>query len=205
MRLEIAPACHVVAPPGDVAPCHSAWLEGALRLRATVVPWHFREEAWSHWAAPLGGDGASWGAPRRFDPGRFALAPGRPDGATAPDPALGEQAAAAFVELVIGQWRPVLHRQPELALVSRLDEPLEEFRRRCRSALRPLLTAGPADPAELATESARLSAAIESISLGGEEIIVLHGRIGVVWYPVGREPAAASPELMLAGAARGGR
>jgi hypothetical protein len=205
-RLEIAPTCHVAAPAGSAVPDFSPWLEVALRLEIAVAAWQVREQAWSHFAMPLAPDGSVRGAPRRFDPARHALVQGQPaSGVIDPDPVAGDDVLVAVVERLIGQWRPLLHRQPALDLVSRLDEPLEEFRRRCRGVLRPLLAARPADAAALAEQAARLTAAIESISLGVDEITVLHGRARVVWRPAGREPAPASAELMLLGAPRGGR
>jgi hypothetical protein len=184
----------------------SPWIEAALLLRIEVAAWAFREDSWAHWTAPLDSGGSPCGAARPFDPGRHAMTPGEPEGL---EPAsavrIGEPAARAFVDAVLAQWRPVLHRQPMLGLVSRLDEPRDEFRKRCLGLLRPLLNRTGTSGEELAEKLARVAADIASVSIGREEIAVRHAEVGVVWYPAGREPATTAVDLMTTGTARGGR
>jgi hypothetical protein len=203
-RYEIAPACRVAASPGSRPAAWSPWLEAALSLRVTVPEWQHDEGSWAHWAAPAGDPAA---APRRYDPGRFAVVAGAPDAAaagTAPA-GLDEVAARGFVERVLAGWRPALHRQSSLGLVSRLDEPREEFRRRCLALLRPLLSGGGADREAVAARMAKVAAGIESLVLEAGRLEVRHARVAVVWYPDGRVPAVPVAELMVGGAARGAR
>lgn len=205
-RFEIAAPCHVPALPGGGAGRHAAWIEAALLVRVTVPEWQYGEETWVHWTASVGEDGRPIAVPRRFDPGRFAVAPGEPDPAVSKGAVrVGEADARKFVAGVLAQWNPVVHRQSTLGLVSRLDEPRDEFRKRCLALLRPLLHGGGADRDAVASRLAQIAAGIESEALRHDRFAVRHARIGLVWYPDGREPAAPAAELMIAGGVRGNR
>ncbi len=206
MRLEIAGPCHVPSASDAASALYAAWLEAALLVRVAVADWDYGEETWAHWTSPVGGDGRTTAAPSRFAPARFAVTPGEPErGPATGSLRLGEKEAREFVATVLAHWHPALHRQPELGLVSRLDEPRDEFRKRCLSLLRPLLLAGTAGRETIAGRLARIAAGIESLPLSVEQITVRHARLGLVWYPEGRAPAVPAAELMVAGAIRGAR
>ncbi len=205
-RYEIGRPCHVAAPAAGQAAHYAPWLEAALLVRIEIAAWQLRDEDWAYWAALLDASGKPTGEPRRFDRGRYAMAPGEPEGLMplATDP-IGESVAHSFVDAVLARWHPRVHRQAALDLVSRLDEPREEFRRRCLTLLRPLLGRDGAAGENLAERLGRIASGVETVDLGREEIAVRYARVGVVWYPAGREPAQSAAALMTGGAVRGER
>jgi hypothetical protein len=132
--------------------------------------------------------------------------PGRPERAgTSGAGDVTDRSAVALVAAVLAEWRPLLHRQPALGLVSTLDESRDGFRRRCLGLLRPLLLDRAAPAESVAERLAQLAAGIESRSLDLADAAVRVARVGLVWYPASREPAALPAELMARGAPRGTR
>jgi hypothetical protein len=205
-RVELAPPCRIAAPPGGGGGPLLPWMEAALLVRVRLPAWQHREEAWLHWAVALAPDGSPAASPRRFEPGRYArepLAGGTTIGADVPGP--GEAEARAFVGDLLASWRPVVHRHVELGLVSGLDEPREAFRRRCLAALRPLLTDATGRRESAAAELARVAGGIETAVVERADVELRFARVGVGWYPEGREPVLPPDELLITGAARGAR
>lgn len=203
---ELEPPRHVLPRPGD--PCGSwvPWLELSLLVRANVREWGHVESAWFHRAFAVGSDGSPAGDAVPFDPAARAAVPGEPPAMNGdrPPAAVAKGAAREVVAAVLSNWRPAVHRHPELEVVSRLDEPADEFRRRCLAPLRPLVQAG-GGGAAAAARAARLGAlarGIETVRLDPECLEVLIARLAVVWYPAGSGPRPPASDPMVAGGAR---
>jgi len=120
-------------------------------------------------------------------------------------PPASEKELAAAARAVAAAWRPILHRQPELGLVSALGEDRPGFRRRCIGLLRPgiqqAVHQGSADPGL----PARIGSGIESVQLAPPALQFERLTVRVAWYPVGVLPAVQALELMVTGAVRGWR
>jgi hypothetical protein len=112
---------------------------------------------------------------------------------------------AALGTAVARGWRGALHRHPRIDLVSRIDEPVGDFLRRCRALVGNALRAGAVAQDSAAAELHRLEAETESRVLGAEHtrLLSLEARIG--WYPEGVQPDLAAGALMVSGEARRGR
>jgi hypothetical protein len=154
----------------------------------------------------LGGAVRRRNAPRRrgaaFDPGRRAGQAAEPSGARRIDAAPTDQAAVDAASRLFAGWRPQLHRQPELELVSHPGETGEEFRRRCLAVFGPAVRSGEFRGADAQKSVAEVAAGIESRTLGPAEIEAESLQARVAWYPEGDEPALAGSDLLIAGAAR---
>jgi hypothetical protein len=91
---------------------------------------------------------------------------------------------------------PQVHYHPVLRLSSRLDEPREEFRRRCANIFsRVARQQGGATSGREA--GARLAEVYESRTLTSDELEVLWWRVGVGWYPNGVEPVLAHVDPLV--------
>jgi hypothetical protein len=204
VRWEPLTVRHVQPAPGRAARTWGAWLEAALLVRTTVSAWEHADEGWLHWAVRLTADGAPAGDVVSFDPGRHASASGEPpSGERTHGPiVLDEGMARRWLAGTLAAWRPALHRHADLGLVSRLDEPGEEFRKRCLTPLRPLLQGRGKVSAEAAERLSRLARGIETIQLAPEHLDVRCARVAVVWYPCKAEPASAGGDPMVTGQAR---
>jgi hypothetical protein len=204
MRLDLEPA-RTVPPRLDAgAPRWAPWIEVALLVRASVPAWAWAATEWVHRAAEVAGDGTPAGEPVPFEPSARAAFPGEPppDRRAGPPPRLDHEKARALAVAVLAAWRPAVHRHAELALVSRLDEPADEFRRRCLAPLRPLLQGGGPPPADAAARLAALARGIQSMTLGPEHLDALCARVAVAWHPAGGGPRPAAGDAMVAGTVR---
>jgi len=188
--------------PAAAAGGFTAWLEVGALVRVRVEAWQHDERLWMHWAVPCAGGVPEIDAARPFDPGRRAGRAGEPGESVRAGRAPDERAALAAATGLLAGWRPQLHRHARLGLVSRPDEPVDQFRRRCLGVLGPTIRSGrlggPAAPAELG----RLAAEIETRTLGDGEIDTESVQVRVAWYPVDEAPAAAAADLLVGGAAR---
>jgi len=197
MRPELVSPRIISAPAGAAPADYRPWVEVAALVRVSVTGWDLSDEAWVHWAVPvvdgiLDVDGAV-----SFDPGRRAAFPGEPPielrrgGA-----ALDEAGASGLGEALLSQWKPEVHYHPVLRLASRVDEPSEAFRRRCAALVNRAVPRRDGSACD-AAEAARLAATIESRVVTGEELEVLHWRVGVGWYPAGVGPAPAPRDPLM--------
>jgi hypothetical protein len=207
MRLDLAPVRTVPPRLDDGAPMWAAWIEVALLVRAEVPAWAWAESAWLHRAIAVAGEGRPGGTSVPFEPAARAASPGEPplERRAGPPPRVGREEARALAAAVLASLRPEVHRHAELGLVSRLDEPAGEFRRRCLAPLRALLPGGGPPSADAAARVAALVRGIETVALGAGQLATEYARVGVAWYPVGSGPRPAESDAMLAGAARGQR
>lgn len=191
-------------PPRTVAPGGegegkplSPWLEVTLLVRVSVPEWSMEELAFSHWAAPW--EGKTTGLPwRRFDPGRWAAFSGVPaDVAVAP---LTVAEAEVLVGDVMAFLPQEMYHQPLLGLNSAFDEGFSAFRHRCLKAVARTVQEGllRRDPAA-AQVVARVVDGIQRRSLKPEERELLEARVGLAFYPEGKEPSVASGNLMVEG------
>jgi hypothetical protein len=177
---------------------YTPWVEVNALVRVVVADWDVLDTAWAHWAIPLDAGRAEVNRAIGFDPSRRAATPGEPAvGVRARRGNLEEGEAERVCEALAGRWRPRLHLHTELRVVSRLDESVEGFRRRCVALSAPVLRR--LDPSRRAGEIARLAAAIETRELRGSELDVLRWRVGVGWYPSGIEPAGWAEDPMMLG------
>jgi len=154
-----------------------------------LAGWNLSEETWVHWAAPVAQGRPDPGGAFSFDAGRRAAFPDEPPAELRlGELALDEEVAGRLCEEVLSGWRPSVHYNTVLRLRSRLDEPVETFRRWCAS----LVGKGPRVRNRSAAEREAADRVAESIVtrvLSGGEIEVLQLRVGVAWYPDGVEPA----------------
>lgn len=193
MRPELVPPRIVSAPAGTEPTRYRPWVEVAALVRTTIAPWDSSDDTWVHWALPVVEEIPDPDAVVAFDPGRRAAFPGDP----APElrggeVAIDEASVAGLCQSLRDRWRPQVHFHPVLRLCSRLDEPHDEFRRRCVSIFgRAAQQQGGAtsDP----EAAVRLAEAFQSRILTGDELEVLWWRVGVAWYPAGIEPVPVDP------------
>ncbi len=201
MRPELRPARTVSAPAGGAPVEYRPWVEVALQVRARVPAWGLEEDGWVHWAVPVRAGRPDLNAARPFDPGRRAAVVGEPpDEVRQGETTLDESEAAGICEVLLARWQPRVHFHSDLRIPSRLEESLEDFRRRCLRLLPPPLRGGGLQGSE-AAEAARLAASIESRTIADDELLVLTLRVGLGWYPAGVEPAAAPADPLMRGPA----
>ena len=178
------------------------WLEVGALMRVRVEEWRHDDRIWIHWAVACPGGTPRLEASRPFDPGRRAGQTGEPSGiqrrGTAPD----HRTAVEAAQRLLADWRPLLHRQGALGLVSRPDERLELFRRRCLGGLGPMIRSGQLRGPGAQAATARLAGEIESRTLGPAELEAESLQVRVAWYAEGDEPALAGVDLLVDGAAR---
>ncbi|MEW6337934.1 MAG: hypothetical protein ACOY3Y_07130 [Acidobacteriota bacterium] len=206
VEVAITPPRTISAPSDWAGERFLPFVEITARADVEVPEWGVREPVWLHWSAPVLGGSVEVGAARRFDPGRRAAAPGEPDPARRVEGALPPaNEVTALAVAVARAWRAELHRHPRLDLVSRLDEPLADFLRRCRAVIGRALRAGAAAHESVAAELDRLPAEVETRALGAEHLRVLSIEARVGWYPEGERPDRAPCSLMLDAAAGVGR
>ena len=194
MRPELVLPRTISAPAGTNPVDYRPWVEVAALVRVSVTPWGFSENTWVHWAVPVLEGRLEQAGAVPFDPGRRAAFAGKPPVERRRcEAALDEAVARRLYEALLAQWSPRLHYHPVLQLSSRLDEPVEVFRRWCASLVvrGPRLGKGSASEREAA---GRLAEGVETRVLSGGEIEVLHLRVGVGWYPDGVEPATGWAE-----------
>jgi hypothetical protein len=190
MRPELVPPRIVSARAGSAPAHYRPWVEVAALVRMTIAAWGSSDETWVHWAVPVVEDSPDPDGGVPFDPGRRAAFPGDPaPELRAGEAAIDEGSAAGLCQSLRDRWRPQVHYHPVLRLSSRLNEPREEFQRRCASVFSRAARqrGGAASDREA---GARLAAAFESRTLTGDELEVLWWRVGVGWYPAGVEPTA---------------
>ncbi len=193
MPPELCLARTVSAPVGRSGHTFVPWVEVGARVHIDVPVWGFEEETWVHWAVPFRGGIPDLEAAARFDPGRRAAVPGEPPealrlGGAPLDGREAERLCGALFE----RWRPSLAYHTALRAASLLDEPVEDFRRRCERLIREVAAQAPAS-------------AIESRSLEPDEITVLTLRAGIAWYPEGIGPASPGTDALPRAERRGGR
>ncbi len=181
------------------------WLEVSALVRVRVGEWRHDDRLWVHWAVPCPEGSPRAEAARPFDPGRRAGLAAEPPAAGRVTATPTDQAAVDAASRWIARWRPLLHRQADLELVSRLGETGEEFRRRCLNMFGPAIRSGQLRGAEAQGELARLAAGVESRVLGPAEIEAESLQVRVAWYAQGDEPLLAGAELLVDGAVRQGR
>jgi len=197
MRPELVPPRIVSAPAGAAPADYRPWVEIAALVRVSVARWGFSEDTWVHWAVPVLEGRVEQAGTVPFDPGRCAAFPGEPPvELQRGEAALDEAGASSLGEALLSQWKPEVHYHPVLRLSSRLDEPSEAFQRRCAALVN--RTVRRREGSAFDTEAAaRLAAAIESRVVTGEELEVLHWRVGVGWYPAGVGPAPAPRDPLM--------
>lgn len=201
MRPELRPARTLSAPAGQSKAGYRPWIEVAVQVRVSVPEWGLDETGWVHWAVPVRVGRPDLNAALPFDPGRRAAVVGEPPGELRRSEAsLDGSETARICEVLLARWQPRVHFHSVLRIPSRLEEPLEDFRRRCLRLLPPLLRGGGLQGSE-AAEAARLAASIESRALADDELLVLTLRVGLGWYPAGVEPAAAPADPLMRGPA----
>lgn len=183
----------------------TAWLEVGALVRVRVEEWQHDERLWMHWAVPCAGGVPGIDAARPFDPGRRAGRAGEPGESARADKAPDERAALAAATRLLAGWRPQLHRHARLGAVSRPDEPVDHFRRRCLGVLGPAIRSGRLGGAAAPAEVGRLAAEIETRALVDGEFDTESVQVRVAWYPVDEAPATAGADLLVGGAARGRR
>jgi hypothetical protein len=178
------------------------WLEVSALVRVRVEEWQHDDRLWVHWAVACPGGAPRLDAARPFDPGRRAGQTGEPSGIQRRGTAPHHRTAVEAAQRLLADWRPLLHRQGALGLVSRPDEPVEQFRHRCLGALGPAIRSGGlrGDGAQAAL--ARLAGGIESRTLGPAELEAESLQVRVAWYAEGDEPALAGADLLVDGTAR---
>lgn len=206
VEVAITPPRTISAPSGWACGRFLPFVEITVRAEIEVDEWRFRESVWLHWAVPVRDGSVEAATARRFDPGRRAAAPGEPDSArraAGPVPPASEMADLGTA--VTRDWRGELHRHPLLDLVSRIDEPLGDFRRRCRALVGSALRAGAVAQDSVAAELHPLAAETESRALGAEHLHVLSVAARIGWYPEGEQPELALGSLLVRGEPRGGR
>jgi len=197
MRPELVPPRIVSAPAGAAPADYRPWVETAALVRVSVARWGFSEDTWVHWAVPVLEGRVEQAGTVPFDPGRRAAFSGEPPVEQRRcDAVLDEAVARRLCDALLAQWRPQVHYHPVLRLSSRLDEPSEAFRRRCAALVN--RTVRRREGSAFDTEGAvRLAGAIESRVVTGEELEVLHWRVGVGWYPAGVGPAPAPRDPLM--------
>ncbi len=166
-------------------------------VRVSVPDWGVEEVAFFHWAAPWEGKttGLAW---RRFDPGRWAAFSGLP-AAVALVPL-----TVAEAETLVAEVRKLLpremYRQPLLGVSSAFDESFSAFRHRCLKAVARTVKEGLLRREPAAAQAvAHVVEGIERRSLKPEECELLEARVGLTFYPEGKEPSVASENLMVEG------
>ena len=197
MRPELVPPRTISAPAGTDPTDYRPWVETAALVRVSVARWGFSEDTWVHWAVPVLEGRVEQAGTVPFDPGRRAAFSGEPPVEQRRcDAVLDEAVARRLCDALLAQWRPQVHYHPVLRLSSRLDEPSEAFRRRCAALVN--RTVRRREGSAFDTEGAvRLAGAIESRVVTGEELEVLHWRVGVGWYPAGVGPAPAPRDPLM--------
>jgi hypothetical protein len=181
----------ISAPTGTTPVGYRPWVEVAAVVRVSLAGWGLDETRWVHWAVPVSEGRVEPLGAVTFDPGRRAAVPGEPSPELRRgEAALDETAAARLCEALLARWRPQEHYNAALRLPSRLDEPLEAFRQRCIGLFGSVPGRRNRSDRD-AKEIERLAAAIESRVLSGDELEVMHWRVGVGWYPTGVQPASA--------------
>jgi hypothetical protein len=182
------------APTGSAPVGYRPWVEVTAVVRVSVAGWGLDDTSWVHWAVPVSEGHAALLGAITFDPGRRAAVPGEPSPELRRGEAsLDETAAARLGEALLARWRPRVHFNTALRLPSRLDEPLKAFQQRCIGLFGPEPGRRKESDRDV-KETERLAAAVESRVLSGDELEVLHWRVGVAWYPTGVEPAPASAD-----------
>jgi hypothetical protein len=201
MRPELRPARTLSAPAGQPEAGFRPWIEVGVQVRVCVPEWGFEETGWVHWAVPVRQGQPEPEAAATFDLGRRAAVAGEPPSELRrAEASLDGPAAGQICEALLARWQPHVHFHPVLRLASWLDEPLEEFRRRCVRLLEGVLR-GAAARGKGAAERPRLEAAIETVALAGEQLQVLNLGAGVGWYPESVEPAAPRADPLIQGQA----
>jgi len=197
MRPEIVMPRVVSTPAGTPPTSYRPWVEVAALVRMSIATWGSSDETWVHWAVPVVEETLNPDGAVPFDPGRRAAFPGDP----APElrggeVTIDESIAAGLCQALHERWEPQVHYHPVLRLGSRLDESGEEFRQRCASVFSRVARerGGAASDHEA---RARLAAAFESRAVTGNELEVLHWRVGVGWYPAGVGPAPAPRDPLM--------
>ncbi len=189
-RVELSPPRTISAPAGARAAPYRPWVEISALARVAVPDWGLTDSLWIHWAVPMRDGSAEPDRAVAFDPGRRAATPGQPAPEARASSGELDQAGAEIVrEALVARWSPLLHYHRGLRLASRMDEPIDGFRRRCLALLVPLVRR--LDATGGGEGSSLLVGAIETRALGSGELEVVHWRLGVGWYPSGIEPAAA--------------
>jgi len=180
------------------------WLEVSALVRVRVAPWRHDDRLWVHWAVPCPEGRPRADAARPFDPGRRAGLSAEPPGARRVAPAPTDHAAVDTASRLLAAWRPQLHRQADLELVSRLGETGGEFRHRCLRMFGPAVRSGRLPDADARAGLARLAAGVESRTLEPVEIAAESLQVRVAWYAQGDDPAPAGSDLLVDGAVRQG-
>jgi len=178
------------------------WLEVSARVRVRVEEWRHDDRLWIHWAVPCPGGSPRVEASRPFDPGRRAGQAGEPSGFRRRGTAPEHRTVVETAQRLLADWRPLLHRQSALGLVSQPDEPVEQFRRRCLGGLGPMIRSGQLRGAGAQAAMAHLAGEIESQMLGPAELEAESLQVRVAWYAEGDEPALAGADLLVDGAVR---
>jgi hypothetical protein len=181
------------------------WLEVSALVRLRVDAWRHDDRFWVHWAVPCPGGAPQPGSARRFDPGRRAGQAGEPHEAGRGGQAPGDDVARNTAARLLAGWRPLLHRHELLELVSRADEPVEQFRRRCLAAFGPAVRSGELRGEQAQATLARLADGIESRTLGPAEVEAESVQVRIAWYPADEPPTTAADDLLLVGAVRQAR
>jgi hypothetical protein len=178
------------------------WLEVSALVRVRVDAWQHDERLWLHRAVPCADGAPRLDAARAFDPGRRAGRAGEPADSLRAGAPPDERAALEAGARLLAGWRPLLHRHDLLGLVSRPDEPVEQFRHRCLGALGPAIRSGGlrGDGAQAAL--ARLAGGIESRALGAGEVEAESVQVRIAWYPADEPPTTNADDLLLVGAVR---
>jgi hypothetical protein len=178
------------------------WLEVSALVHVRVASWRHEDRLWVHWAVPCVGGAPRVEAARPFDPGRRAGSTVEPPSARRIDAAPADREVVDAAARLFGGWRPQLHRQPALELVSRPGENQEDFRRRCLAVFGPAVRSGQLPGADAQKSVAEVAAGIETRTLGPAEVEAESLQARVAWYPEGDEPALAGSDLLITGAAR---
>ncbi|MFN3412878.1 MAG: hypothetical protein ACK42L_02330 [Thermoanaerobaculum sp.] len=191
-------APRTVAPGSEGARRNlSCWLEVTLVLRLSLPEWGVEELVFAHWAAPWEGKtaGLAW---RRFEPGRWAALPERPEGVN--EVSLSVAEAESVVREVVELLPSEMYHQPSLGLVSAFDESFSAFRHRCLKAVARTVQEGllRRDPAA-AQAVAQVVDGIQRKALASEDRQLLEARVGFAFYPEGKEPSLPSENLMIEG------
>jgi hypothetical protein len=189
MRPELTSPRTVSAPVGAAPLVFRPWVEVAALARVSVTGWGISEETWVHWAVPVVEGRPDAARAVAFDPGRRAASPGEPsEKLRLGNAAFDDAAAGHLCDAILSAWRPSVHYNAVLRLASRLDEPIERFRRWCASLVSQAVLQEEASPSKRAA-GARVAGAVETRVLTPAEIEVVRLRAGVAWYPDGVEPA----------------
>jgi hypothetical protein len=189
MRPELTSPRTVSAPAGAAPVGFRPWVEVAALARVSVPGWGISEETWVHWAVPVVEGRPDTARAVAFDPGRRAASPGEPPRRQRlVDAALDDATAGRLCDGILSAWRPSMHYNAVLRLASRLDEPIDAFRRWCASLVSRAVLQGEVPPSERVA-AARVAGAVATRVLTPAEIEVVRLRAGVAWYPDGIEPA----------------